>query len=116
MEVERDLMERAWPKDDVSLWDTSKLGHVLCKSVEAWVGFYLDMDTDGVLSGHTTAGKEKILEEAAGTLNDVLKEIDSREEDGNMDEEEASAIGETLHQLARYIIPLRYGVRSFSQS
>jgi tuberous sclerosis protein 2 len=108
MDMERDLMERAWPKDDASLWDASKLGRVLCKSVEAWVGFYLDMDTDGVLSSHTITGKEKILEEAAGTLKDVLQEIDSRDEDGNMDDEEASAVGETLYQLASFVIPLKY--------
>jgi tuberous sclerosis 2 len=102
IDMERDLMERAWPKDDVSMWDSSKLGRVLCKSVEAWVVFNLDTGANGY-----SAGREKILEEIAGTLKDILQEIDSRDE-SIIDDEEAGAVGETLRRLASYLLPLKY--------
>ena len=104
MDLQRDLMERAWPKDDVSGWDAGRLGRVLCNSVQAWVAFDLDMmaDRDAVL------GREKILDEACGTLKDVLQELDARDENMMLDEEEASAVGETLHHLATYILPLKF--------
>jgi hypothetical protein len=80
MEVERDIMAHAWPKDEVSVWDVGKLSRLLCKSVEAWGAYKFDADT--------------ILEEAAGTLKDLLEELDSRDESTVVTEEEASAVGE----------------------
>jgi hypothetical protein len=102
MDIERDLMER-WPKDDVSGWDAGRLGRILCNSVEAWVRF--DLDT---INGSIVMGREKILDEAGGTLKDVLQELDARDENMPLDEEEASAVGETLHHLATYILPLKF--------
>lgn len=93
MDVERDLMERAWPKEDFTMvagWDATKFGRVLAKSVEAWV--------------KSDKGTESVLEEVAGTLRDILQELDARDEEGaTLDEEEASAVGETLYNLAGYI-------------
>ena len=102
LDVERELMERAWPKDDVSGWDAGRLGPPLHKSVKAWVGYKFAWD------GSIGLAREKIFDEAAGTLKDVLHELDSRENNVNLEDDEASAVGETLHQLTMYIHPLRF--------
>ena len=95
-------MERAWPKDDVSGWDAGRLGPPLHKSVKAWVGYKFAWD------GSIGLAREKIFDEAAGTLKDVLHELDSRENNVILEDDEASAVGETLHQLTIYIHPLRF--------
>jgi len=110
MDVERELMERAWPKDDSggggsseSGWDAGRLGRALSVSVEAWVKFGCDLDGAKVRDG-----KESILEEVAEALKDVLRELDSREDNNVvLEEEEATAVGETLYNLSGYIHLLR---------
>ncbi|KAK0463126.1 uncharacterized protein EV420DRAFT_1522991 [Desarmillaria tabescens] len=100
MDIEKDLLERAWPKDDVALngWDASRVGRAMAGSVESWIG----CDLQGL-----EVGKEKVLAEAAGTLKDVLQELDERDPgSGSFEEEEANAVGETLYSLAGYINPL----------
>lgn len=98
VDMERDLMERAWPKDDVQGWDADRLAGTFCQSVEAWVNWEYSVDSDEL-----NARREKILEEAAGTLKDVFQELDMRDDDTIMDDETANAIGDTLYQLATYI-------------
>ncbi|KAF8894998.1 hypothetical protein CPB84DRAFT_1848328 [Gymnopilus junonius] len=80
MELQVDLMEKAWPKEDYTSssigtggngWDASRLGRVLADSVGAWE---LDLED---------------------------------EENGAMDEEEATAVGLTLHKLSNYVLPLK---------
>jgi tuberous sclerosis protein 2 len=109
MDVERELMERAWPKDEVSGWDAGRLGPALHKSVEAWVT--CEFAWDGAIG----FAREKILDEAAGTLKDIFQELDSREAHIVLEDEEACAVGETLHQLAKYIDPLRFATSTFSE-
>lgn len=127
LDLERDLMERAWPKEDYTSsvvglrgngWDAGRLGKVLTKSVEAWV------EWQWIVGGERDwererDGKEDILEEAAGILKDIWQELDARGEDengdtGGLDEEEACVVGETLHKLVGYVLPLRYATRTFS--
>jgi tuberous sclerosis protein 2 len=57
LDLERDLMERAWPKEDYtssalssggSGWDAGRLGKVLAKSVEAWVEWQWVIDGEMV--------------------------------------------------------------------
>lgn len=99
MNLERDLMERAWPKDDIPGWDADRLGRTISRSVKAWVNWvYHSMDSEDL-----PMGKENILDEAAGTLQDVFQEFDMRDDGDSMDDEEASAIGETLYHLATYV-------------
>lgn len=103
MDLEKDLMERAWSKDDLSGWDLLKLGRMLCKSIEAWakrasVGFDEAIRVD----------RDRILDEAAGTLKDIFQEFDEREDGVDMDEEEATIAGETLRHLVSFVRPLKY--------
>ena len=103
MDLEKDLMERAWSKDDLSGWDLLKLGRMLCKSIEAWA------KRAGTESDQTIqADRDHILDEAAGTLKDIFQEFDEREDGVDMDEEEASIAGETLRHLVSFVRPLKY--------
>jgi ketosteroid isomerase-like protein len=54
------------------------------------------------------SARERILDEVAGTLKDVLHELDSRETNVVLEDDEASAVGETLRELAMYIHSLRF--------
>ena len=127
LDLERDLMERAWPKEDYTSsavglgsngWDAGRLGKVLTKSVEAWVEWQWVIDGERDWD-RERAGKEDILEEAAGVLKDIWQELDARGEDdngdsGGLDEEEACVVGETLYRLVGYVLPLRYAKANFS--
>lgn len=112
LDLERDLMERAWPKEDAGFngashstgWDPGRLGKMLSSSVDSWVRFSYHPDDPFPLLDH----RESIIEEAAGTLRDILQEVDSRDEDSvDLEDVEACAIGETMFNLARFILPLR---------
>lgn len=99
IDLERDLMERAWSKDDLSGWDLLKLGRMLSKSVHAWAKHdQPEMDVPE---------RDKILDEAAGTLKDIFQELDEREDRIEWDEEEATIAGETLQHLASFVRPLK---------
>jgi hypothetical protein len=129
MNLGRDLMERAWPKEDYTSsavglggngWDAGRLGKVLAKSVEAWVKWrrIVDGEREDVRERVT---KEEILEEAAGVLKDIWQELDARGEDensdtGGLDEEEACVVGETLHKLVGYVLLLRYIILLYSNT
>lgn len=98
MDLEKDLMERAWSKDDISGWDHTRLGRLLCKSVEIWVKF-----TPADNADNYDMEKDKIMDEAACTMRDILQEFDEREDGVDMDDEEASVAGMTLRQLASFV-------------
>ncbi|KAG1744691.1 uncharacterized protein EDB91DRAFT_199661 [Suillus paluster] len=102
MDLEKDLMERAWSKDDISGWDHTRLGRLLCKSVEAWVRF---TPADNV--EEYDMEKDKIMDEAACTMRDIFQEFDEREDGVDMDDEEASVAGATLRQLAGFVRPIK---------
>jgi NAD(P)H-hydrate repair Nnr-like enzyme with NAD(P)H-hydrate epimerase domain len=123
MEFQTDLMERAWPKDDYTAtsvgignngWDAGRLGRMLAESVGAWVEYHFD---DSAIKSEAEryqlwekerAGKDEILEEAAGVLKDILQELDLKhDEKGAMDEEEAGVVGLTLLKLSGYLLPLK---------
>ncbi|KAJ7171697.1 hypothetical protein C8R43DRAFT_874332 [Mycena crocata] len=110
MEIERDLMERAWPSADAGIgqsgWDAGKLGRSLSVSARDWVALcYSDGEE---ADWQMRDGVERVLDEIAGTLKDVLQEVDARDEDeASLTKEEASAVGETLLNLAEYLLPLK---------
>ncbi|KAJ7237482.1 hypothetical protein B0H12DRAFT_1190636 [Mycena haematopus] len=108
MEIEQALMERAWPSADAGLgqsgWEAERLGRPLSASAEAWVTFSNGDEVDWQVRD----GVERILDEVAGTLKDVLQEVDAREEDNaSLSREEAAAVGQTLFHLAEYVLPLK---------
>ncbi|KAF9044743.1 hypothetical protein BDZ89DRAFT_1127780 [Hymenopellis radicata] len=87
-----DLMERAYSSN--MSWDAAKLGSALSNSVVAWI------DVDGA---------ESILGQVAETLKDILQELDERDDDApSLDYEEGVAVGQTLYNLASYILQFPY--------
>ena len=124
LELEVDLMAKAWPKDDYSShsagigsngWEAGSLGRALAQSVGAWVDYNLEVTAPSKLeSQHMSAlenerqGKDEILEEIAGLLKDILQELDVRlEENGTLDDEEAEVVGLALFKLSGYVLPLK---------
>ena len=124
MELEVDLMAKAWPKDDYSLhstgigsngWEVGSLGRALAQSVGAWVDYDLEITTSFKPESqqmyaleNERQGKDEILEEIAGLLKDILQELDVRlEENGTMDDEEAEVVGLALFKLSGYVLPLK---------
>ncbi len=116
MELQNEMMERAWPKDDylsnsIGLgdngWDAGNLGRKLADSAGAWVEYEMGCEKNAD-SERIRQGREEILEEAAGVLKDILRELDLRDEDrGTLDTEEAGVVGLTLLKLTGYVIPLK---------
>ncbi|KAF5323199.1 hypothetical protein D9758_016733 [Tetrapyrgos nigripes] len=122
LDLERDLMERAWPKEDIhsmgmgtksSGWDAARFRRSLAHSVNEWVNI-CHKTAENATDSETREqfyrirdGIERILEEDAGLLKDVFQELDSRDENVPLEEEEAAAVGETLYALAGYVLSLR---------
>ncbi|KAG5728220.1 hypothetical protein E4T56_gene19037 [Termitomyces sp. T112] len=116
LNLERDIMERAWPSEEYAAtgalglggngWDAGRLGRVLTLSIRAWVAWHIDAADDQNRARET---REDILLEAAGVPYDIWQEMDSRGEDEktSLDEEEACVVGETLEQLVEYLVPLK---------
>ncbi|KAF9074633.1 hypothetical protein BDP27DRAFT_1316576 [Rhodocollybia butyracea] len=118
LDLSRDMLERAWPKAEGSSsgltgsangWDAARFKKSLAGSTHAWVEFwYTYSDPAGEETTWVKEGKERVLEEIAGILKDVVQEIESREEVIlKLDEEEARTVGETLFQLAGYVLVLK---------
>ncbi|KIN96263.1 hypothetical protein M404DRAFT_249113 [Pisolithus tinctorius Marx 270] len=102
MDLERDLMERAWSKDELSGWDLLKLERMLSKSIEAWAKRAASEQL-AVLADE----RDRILDEAAGTLKDIFQELGERDDRVEWDEEEATVTGESLKHLASVVRPLK---------
>lgn len=95
-------MERAYTVQS-SGWDAGKVRKALADSVEAWV----ELGADQPASESLREGREKVLAEVAGTLKDILQELDEREEEAaRLDEEESAAVGMTLYNLSGYVLHL----------
>lgn len=119
IDLERSLMERAWPKDAsaTASWDLSRFRGVLCRGIKAWI----EKDLAGQ-SEPVGALKEAVLNEVAGILKDVVQAIDLSEretragegrdagvKDGEeMDDEEISSFGDILQELVAYIKSIKY--------
>ncbi|KAJ7151704.1 hypothetical protein C8R46DRAFT_1166548 [Mycena filopes] len=109
MEIAKDLMEQAWPSADAGInqgWDAGRLGRPLSASAQEWVAF---CNSDGEeIEWQVREGVERVLDEVAGALKDVLQEVDARDEDNAaLTKEEAAAVGQTLFHLAEYLLPLK---------
>jgi tuberous sclerosis 2 len=100
VDLPEDFISLAWPKEDVSVWEFSRVSPVFCRSLGDWMvwqpkeGFSLD----------PPLSPEAILLEAASLLTDVFYALDDRaEEEEDFDEEEVLAVSKALHRLVPYI-------------
>ena len=104
--LEHGLVERAWSKDEFTRGDLGKVGRLLRRAAEAWVGAVRPEEE----SGGGDAEREDVLLEIAGALRDIFQEYDERADDiydVEVAEDETNVVGETLLVLARYIQPLK---------
>ncbi|KAF8622825.1 hypothetical protein AX15_006741 [Amanita polypyramis BW_CC] len=117
-------------------WSIARIGRITKWAVRSWVEWEAAMDDDesGKEDEETQTLKEaseRVLEEVAGVLKDLLQEVDERGEDNyspaaygggsagyagtnpsgvagsQMEEDESVAIGETLFELAGWLKRLR---------
>ncbi|KAL1712140.1 hypothetical protein EV715DRAFT_259758 [Schizophyllum commune] len=112
IEVQQDLLERAWPREDMlaagpgSGWDAERLGQVLPPAIERWVEFWVEGDP--TQQDLVRRGKERILEEAAGMIRDIFQELETRDaSDAQLEDDEAETVGQSLLKLASYVLHLR---------
>ncbi|KAA1475708.1 hypothetical protein DENSPDRAFT_826364 [Dentipellis sp. KUC8613] len=100
MDLEHELMERAWAKDEVTRGDLVKVGRILRRAAEAWISTAGGQDTSG-------GPREEVLLEVAGVLKDVLQEYDEQGDRDDVEEEETHIIGEILQSLTGTVRQLR---------
>jgi len=98
VDLPQEFISLAWPREDVSVWEFSRVSPIFCKSLGGWMvwqpeGHPLDL----ILS------PDVVLLEAAGLLTDVLYALDERTEEEDFDEEEVVALSKALHQLVPYM-------------
>ncbi|KAF9268518.1 hypothetical protein L218DRAFT_953979 [Marasmius fiardii PR-910] len=129
-DIRRDIMERAWSGSATSIspssissstagagWDPARWARPLKECAKSWV----ELCSQGLdVSDSTDSQKEireRVLEELAGIVKDVLQELDLREEYEEtpasssspyfkkdlLDQDEALAVGELLSELSRYL-------------
>ena len=92
VDLQRDLMERAWAKDDIATWDLNRFRGVLCSAARAWI------QADCEQGVHATGGPsacESVLTEVTGILKDVTQAFD--ETGDELDYEEVEAVGDILN-------------------
>jgi len=99
VDLPQDFISLAWPREDVSVWEFSRVSPIFCKSLGDWMVWQPEgRSFDPVLS------PVAVLLEAAGLLTDVLYALDDRAEDeDDFDEEEVLAMSKALHQLVPYM-------------
>ncbi|GJE99374.1 hypothetical protein PsYK624_156280 [Phanerochaete sordida] len=100
LEIDRELLDRAWAKDDITTWDLNRFRSVLCVSIREWLTIVQTVDEP---LRHPC---EQILSEIAGILKDITQAFD--EIGDELDYEEVEAVGDVLHALTSYVKTQRY--------
>lgn len=95
LEIDRELLDRAWAKDDITTWDLNRFRSVLCVSIREWLTIVQTVDEP---LRHPC---EQILSEIAGILKDITQAFD--EIGDELDYEEVEAVGDVLHALTSYV-------------
>lgn len=98
VDLSPEVIKLAWPNEDLSAWELSKIHHVLCKSVKEWVKW----EPEETTVEHAEM-RDLVLTEAAGIVNDVLQAFDDKVEEDEVDEEESTAAGSVLLELVAYL-------------
>ena len=98
VDLPQDFISLAWPRDDVSVWEFSRVSPIFCKSLGDWMVWQPEgYPLDPILSPGA------VLLEAACLLTDVLYALDEGAEEDDFDEEEVVALSKALHQLVPYM-------------
>ncbi|EKM52633.1 uncharacterized protein PHACADRAFT_149460, partial [Phanerochaete carnosa HHB-10118-sp] len=107
LEIDRELLDRAWAKDDITTWDLNRFRSVLCVSIREWLIIAQTVDDS------LRYPCEQILSEVAGILKDITQAFD--EIGDELDYEEVEAVGDVLHALTSYVKTQRYGPSDFDR-
>ena len=98
VDLPQDFILLAWPREDASVWEFSRVLPIFCKSLGDWMVWQPEgHPLDSILSPGA------VLLEAASLLIDVLYALDERAEEDDFDEEEVVALSKALHQLVPYM-------------
>jgi tuberous sclerosis protein 2 len=98
VDLPHDFISLAWPREDVSVWEFSRVSPGFCKSLGDWMVWQPECHSvDPILS------PEVVLLEAAGLLTDVLYALDDSADEDDFDEEEVLALSKAIHQLVPYV-------------
>ena len=99
VDLPEDYISLAWPKEDASVWEFSRVSPIFCKSLGDWMVWQPES-----IPLDPPPSPEAILTEAASLLTDVLYALDDRaEEEEDFDEEEVLAVSKALHRLVPYV-------------
>ncbi len=97
LDLDRDIVEQAWAKDDIGIWGFDRFRRALCRSVKAWVDFRHDEPAV------TSLVSETVLMEVAGILKDMNQAFDEASDGEDLDSEEVETVGQILRELVRYL-------------
>lgn len=100
LDIDRELLDRAWAKDDITTWDLNRFRSVLCTAIREWLAVAQSADSS------LRHACELNLSEVAGVLKDITQAFD--EINDELDYEEVEAVGEVLQALTTYIAQQRY--------
>ena len=99
LEIDRELLDRAWAKDDITTWDLNRFRSVLCDAIKEW------LTAAEIADNSLRHARELILSEVAGVLKDITQAFD--EINDELDYEEVEAVGAVLQALTTYITQQR---------
>lgn len=95
LEIDRELLDRAWAKEDITTWDLNRFRSVLCNAIQEWLTMAQKVEAN------QRYPCEQILSEIAGILKDIIQAFD--EIGDELDYEEVESVGEVLSALAGYV-------------
>ncbi|CAL1697974.1 unnamed protein product [Somion occarium] len=99
IDMENDLMSRAWAKDDFAVWSINRFATTLCRAAHAW----LTLRYDEKIVGQAAISPEIILLEITGIVSDVTQGLDEIADSDELDQEEIEAVGQILQELVTYV-------------
>ncbi|THH31383.1 hypothetical protein EUX98_g2811 [Antrodiella citrinella] len=97
IDLQHDLMERAWSKDDVAVWGLPRFRIALCNACKTWMSI-----TDDRVGPYTNT-LEVILNEMAGVVMDMTNAIEEASDGEDPDEDDVEAVKDILTELVAYI-------------
>lgn len=99
LDLDHNIVEQAWAKDDIGTWGFDRFRRSLCKSVRAWIDLCLCHEDSSVPS----LVSDSILLEIAGILKDMNQAFDEAADGEDLDSEEVETVGQILRELVRFL-------------
>ena len=100
--LEHDLMERAWSRDDVAVWGLPRFRGALCAATKQWINIVSDK------AGQFDGAVESILNEIAGVIMDMTHSFEETVDGEDSDEDDVQGVNAILTELVVYVLSRRY--------